>query len=411
MYEISRVCVQKYVINVFDEETNKQYLALRKIPYTKAKSWSLPLSSELYKKQIFGEDYNFDMLSFYIQSVRRVGQVHRELELQGYSDDEKVRENYYQIMNNRKKRIAKVVIGRYELTTERLILFLKFLCEKYFRYEDKGLLKLSHMLRFDIIYLRNLLQDGFNLSNIEIEKMLGEIPFKHHLNPLRYIFLGESAEARQDSFSMFKDFIDRTFVMNKIEIKSEEFEDFLSFLDENDMDTIYVTIRDYYYLPSDYRKYRNPISNLATLVVYFESYLRLLISNNPNNHKPTKKNNNTSLLNLLDNQVLKKKEFNKLKSLWKNYATSVTNKNINEIEDKILKTNYDKDEKLNEIFKVFLLIGAIRNYIAHDFFQFYKSIKHYDIYFKFIISAFWYCWKQSKSNEDNNSKQNPITST
>lgn len=406
VYEINKVCTQKYLVNVFDKETSRRYNSLRRIPCKKAKIWTLPSSPEIYFKEIFGEDNNFDMLSFYIQSVRRAGQVPRQIQLLELSDVQEVRDNYYAIIKNRKICIATTVIEKYKLTIERLMIFLKYLCEKYFRYEDESLLKLSYMLRFDIIYLRNLLIDGFNLSNLEIEKKLGKISFKHHTNPLRYIFMGELAEARQDAYRIFEDFVKRTFIINKIDMPKNEFEEFLTFLDENDMDAIYVTIYDHYYLPSDYRKYRNPISSLAALAVYFESYLRSLIilkygveGTDWLESKGEKNNEKKSLKDFINKLLSNEKWRGELNCFWKRKLSVVTKTNINNLEKEILNTSFHETEQWNELIKVFALIGAIRNYIAHDFFNFYKSSNHYDIYFRFIISAFWYCWKQANSLE------------
>ncbi len=401
LHAIDKACVQKYLINVFDEETNKQYLTLRKIPYTKAKSWSLPRSPDLYKDEIFGEDYNFYMLSFYIQSIRKVESVPISQFLKAYSDDLEERKRYNEFVNKRKARIANITICKYNLTQEKLIKFLTYLCERYFRYEEKNLLNLTYLLRADIIYLRSLLLDGYNLTNKEIEKSI-KISFIIHKEPLRYIIMGELAEARQDSFSIFKDFIERTFIKNKIEINLQVFEDFLSFLDDNDMDTIYVTIYDYYYLPSDYRKYRDPITNLASLVVYFESYLRELIIKNYGDDGKTWLSEDVArktLKSLINKLLPNEKWLDKLNLFWNDKIKSVTNTEISQLEKQILETPFHSNEQWNELAKIFALIGALRNYIAHDFFRFYKDTKHYDVYVKYLISAFWYCWQNKTLNE------------
>ena len=72
---------------------------------------------------------------------------------------------------------------------------------------------------------------------------------------------------------------------------------------------------------------------------------------------------------------------------------------IKKISSKVKKGCNYINEQWNELAKIFALIGALRNYIAHDFFGFYKDTKHYDVYVKFLISAFWYCWQNKTLNE------------
>ena len=291
--------------------------------------------------------------------------------------------------------MAKYTICKFRLTSERSIYFLKYLCEKYFDYEWKNENKLAQMLRSDIYYLTQLVNDGFRILNTEMEKRIARIRLNHHRYPLKYILQGELAEAREDAYRIFKEYISRTFKANKIEIEQTEFEEFLKFLDNNGMSIIYLTLRRSYYLPQDHRTAFTSFDYLSTLVIYFESFLKALMLYRKKCVSLNYFDEITSLKEMLNEFLKSEKWISNLKGTWKKKCKSVTNQDINllvkEISTEIL--NYDK--KINEILVMFLLLGVIRNYIAHDYFKIFTTIKNEQIFKSSIVGAIWYCWLKS----------------
>lgn len=401
IYDINKACTNEYLVNIFDLKNWSVKSDGRRLPLPKVYMWSLPIvRPEEFIREKIKSSLNFSFLSFYVQIVRISANIPLGLYLQ------KIRNKDYDWELDRKrqllreKRVAKIAICRHQIILSNAILFLKNLCKKYFEYEEDGMIKLTEMLRFDIYYLRKLIIDGFGLTKEEIEAEIrrSRIRFCLHKNPLKYIFEGELAEAREDVHRIFENSVKQFSLIDEKEAIREEIERFLYFIDENGMENIYLILKKSFHSPKDYRTPHNLIDKLTSLSVYFESYLKALIikrtSLATSDWFNSDKRSIQSMLNLLFKQESWIGSLNAVLKLEK--YKHVTKENINILEKEIQTLELNKNKEANEIVKMFLLINVLRNSVAHDYFKVNNTLENGHVFLSKIVDAMWYCWFRTK---------------
>src|SRR3972149_1410074 len=111
-YEITKACTLNYVINVFDKEIFFD-LHKGKIPLSKIFIRTLPLNYSSIKGDFWGQRKNFEVLSFYVQTIKKYdflisqSKVYKKNRL-GILDEESTSKYY-----KRLKRLTKIIVKKY----------------------------------------------------------------------------------------------------------------------------------------------------------------------------------------------------------------------------------------------------------------------------------------------------------
>jgi hypothetical protein len=394
IFEIIKACTGKHWVNLFDEAINSYKRSNLKAYLLKASVWTLPNeTSDKLRERIFSKDKCFDCLSFYVQSVIRSENESIDVYIQKHRTKDYNLEEDYERIKLREKRIAKITTTKYSIILDDQIEFIKYLCEKYFDYEENNMDNFAIMCMYDIHYLSKLINEGYKISMEEIEDKTKRIRFRGHKNPLKYILRGEVAEARESSLRIFQELVGVAFKANKFEITQSEFDKFLNFLDNNGMRIIYLTLKKMYYRPHDFRSPRMMFEHLSSLTIYFESYIKLLLNNTTVAKKDNSCQNKENLRGMLASFFEDEKWSSKVKEAWSDRKYKrVTKENLNALINEIKNVSFDNNIKHDEIIKIFLLVIIFRNYIAHDYFTAYKTLEDDHLFMYIIVGAIWYCW-------------------
>jgi len=385
VYEITKACTCKYMINSFDIRNIKS-LIKHGINKKIILSYNIPIYKQALINEIKSNVKMFNTLSFYIYSYKRSDNIplwkfRDYLKLEGKSKKDFDDRNNYQ-----KKRIALYIKSKFDVEKNETIEFLKYLTKKYFLYKEEHKEKLAGMIRNDIMYLIKFLSDVFNLSREVIIEGVGRIPESRFNKPLEFLLKGEIAEAKEELIKNFRLILNE---MTFLKISIKDIIDFIKFCEENEYDYIYLVINRKYW---GFNKYFDLIENLSAISLAFESYLRNILIKTKN--YKTKTNNLKYFINVLEQFYKGEKWVCEMRDKWQELTdTSYT------LEENILRIKkyyFRSFPEFNNIRKALLIAGATRTAIAHSAFEIsFEKISINECFDNIFISIF-YSWQYAK---------------
>lgn len=240
-YEVTKTCTLDYIINVFDEEIHNKLRHLQ-IPLKKIFSRRLPLKHDRIKKDFWGQSKNLDLLSFYVQTIKKYESIVSRSKLYQKNTlrylDEKSTTKYY----NRIKTLTKIIVKKYNFYPTEAYNFLRFLCGRYDEYKQKKKDKLTESIKNDIYYLILMMQNGFDLEFETINKYLGRLT-QDFGNTLDVIFPPIFAKEKENVKYTLNSFLSSNFNFHKYEnVSKYEINDFLNFIDSNNLQLFYYSL-------------------------------------------------------------------------------------------------------------------------------------------------------------------------
>ncbi len=383
LYEITMSCNQQYLFNIFKEEYTKEIFENGLNP---KKFFRYTISRKHYHPEYFSEHQDlFDMLSFYVSSIYHCNQIPFHTWSVYHNRAEKLIQEYEL---NREIRIAKLTIKKYDLNKQILIDFIKVLCSRYFMYEKDHMTELVVMLKKDIESLCKLLEDGFEISTVNLIGIIKKVREHYTRRPLEYVLRGEIAKAKDNAFRSFRDIVGKTIKYQNFTISELEVEEFLEFCDSNSMASIFLEINRYYF---GSQNYYGIIQNLVSLTMTYEGFLRILLE---------KSNNSTINAGLLE--VLK--VFYK-DAKWygvfidpENRKIMYQKKDLVSLTLEINTKRVHKNNSYNEIINSLYILLVLRNVMAHNPFNVSFRNKHPNFFKEKIIELIWFAWQYAKAN-------------
>jgi len=389
-YEITKACTLKYVINVFDEEIHKK-LWNHEIPIKKIFRRSLPFKYDKNKGDFIGESKHFDALSFYVQTLNKLG----NFVYGGFSNlfDKKLNERYLVL----RKKITCLIIKKYRLNIHELFDFLKFLSKKYYDFNKEKKDKLVEMIKLDIDHLVLLMMEGYDLNYDEINKKLGRVipSFK---NTLDVIFPKPFAEERENVLYTLKSSLSSNLTFyNYKNITRAEIEHFLKYLDSNNLQLFYYSLGKINFV-----QFRNEsiYLHLFYLSLLLENIIKFIIRRSKNNKKVIFFNEHIELKRILNNYFESEGWRHSLSQHWSKITTIDYKTDVNvKVFNNIAKGSFHKNKEWNRIIKMFLTCGLARNIAAHDHFKVRNyNTETYLTLLNNIISAVWFTWEYAENN-------------
>ena len=383
LYELTKACTQQYLINVFDE---KIFNEIHEKGLNSKKMFRYTIDYKYFYLKFFIENHIlFDMLSFYVSSLYKCNSVPPHKLLEYWKIEEKVRKNFE---IKREKRIAKITICKYDLKKETIIEFIKFLCNRYFFYENDHMNKLINMVQNDIEHLCKLLEDGFNISTIKLFDEIVRVREHYTRRPLEYILRGEIAEAKDNTFRSLRNIIGKTIKYENSIITEEDVNKFLEFCDTNSMGSIFLEIKRFYF---GSQSYYGIIQNLISLTMAFEGFLRIILDIAQINVS------GDGLLEVLKSYYKDASWYSEFKN--KNNRNIVyQQKDLVPITLEILKKRFHKKDSSDEIIKTLYIVLLLRNKIAHRPFNISFRDKHPSFFKEKVIELLWFSWKYANEN-------------
>lgn len=383
-YEIIKACTLKYMINVFDEETQKELW--KTIPVKKIFGRSLPFKYDKNNGDYLRQAKYFDILSFYIETKYKLGNfVFRRI---AESVNEERRKRY----NILEKKIAPFVIKRYNISEKELYEFLTFLCKKYDEYKKNKEEKLVEMLKLDISSWLTLIIDGLHTEFDQVNKKLGRV-ISDFRNTLDVIFPKPFAEERENVLYTLKSALTSDLNFYKPEdVDKEKVEEFLRFLEANNLELFYYSlgqINDSFY--RDTRIY----VHIFYLSLLFENVLKII----------GRSSLDTEIVDFFNSSTMIKKSickfFNKedwvptIRHEWENYTTFSPSLDLKtRLFVEIEKTTFSKNGNNNSAIKMLLTSGLARNLSAHEHSKvFTNDSKIILCLLNNVVAAIWFTWE------------------
>ena len=240
-YEITNACTLKYVVNVFDDDMRKKLWQL-KIPTDEILSYSLPLRYEKKNGDFLGQYKNFEMLSFYIQSIQKFNNLVSMSSSYEKSSLGNLLEPAYLRYKNYQRRFACFVVNKYKIEKKTAFEFLKFLVNKYYNYGEQKKNNLQDFIKNDIHYLITLMEHAFNISFDQISDQLGKaIP--SFSKTLDVIFPKEFSQERENILHTLKSYLTSKLNFYRFEnVSKDEIYSFLCFLENNNLQLFYYSL-------------------------------------------------------------------------------------------------------------------------------------------------------------------------
>ncbi len=387
-YEITKASTVQCIVNYFNEEMNGIFLS-KKILEKKIFMRRSSIRYPKYKGDFLGEAKNFDALSFYIQSLNQLGNF-------TYGNfknmfDEKLKKRYFVF----RKKIAHIVINKYNLNITELFNFLKFLSKKYYDFDKEKKVKLVEMIKLDIDNLILLMMEGYDQNYDEINKKLGRV-IPNFKNTLDVIFPKPFADERENILDTLASPLSSDLNFYKFEnVTKEEIKLFIEFLDENNLQLFYYSLGQI-----NITQFNNQSIYLHVL------YLSLLLENVIKIIGRNSKNNKLAIsLKYGEMKKILSKFFEPegwIHSLMEHWADNTTIDSLTNINNKIFKNiakgKFHKKEEWNRIIQMFLTCGLARNIAAHEHSKVITN--NLDLYLTLlnnVVSAIWFTWKYAKS--------------
>lgn len=389
-YEVTKACTLNYMINVFDEGIRSE-LRKRKISLNKIFMGTVPHKYDKIKGDFWDQSKNFEVLSFYIQTLRKYDNLvfwysQEKIDRFGYLDVDSS-----SIYNRNRIRLAKLTIKKYAVNTWQVFDFLKFLCEKFDDYKKQKQEKLVQSIKQDIGYLIHLIQDGFDLKFEYINQKLGRV-ISDFKNTLDVIFPPMFSDERENVLYTLNSSLSSDLNFNRFEnVSRDEIKEFLNYMDVNNLQLFYHSLGQI------------NLVQLRDKTVYLHIfYLSLLLENMMKliGRKSRKRDLELFLSKYREMKKTLNKFFNSegwihsLSSHWSltnvDYYTNIKEK----ISKDISSTMFHKKDKWSQIIKMFLVCGIARNLSAHEHSIVYNIDREtYLILINNIVSAIWFTWK------------------
>ena len=389
-YEITKAATMQCVVNYFEEKPNGIFISNKEV----IKKIFLRKSSFKFSKKkgdFLGESKHFDALSFYVQTLNKLG----NFVYGGFSKlfDKKLNERYLVL----RKKITCLIIKKYRLNIHELFDFLKFLSKKYNDFNKEKKDKLVEMIKLDIDHLVLLMMEGYDLNYDEINKKLGRVipSFK---NTLDVIFPKPFAEERENVLYTLKSSLSSNLTFyNYKNITRVEIERFLKYLDSNNLQLFYYSLGKINFV-----QFRNESIYLYLfyLSLLFENFIKIISRKGKINKIITLLNKDSELKKILNIYFETEGWRHSLSENWHENTTIDYKTDVNvKVFNNIAKGSFHKNKEWNRIIKMFLTCGLARNIAAHD----HSKVRNYnrETYLTLLnntISAVWFTWEYAENN-------------
>jgi hypothetical protein len=385
----------KLIVDTTDKKTILAILH-RRIPMNKVISFYLPRAYNQKPGDFLGWNSDFDALSFYIHSIDRLNRISSFV----WQDDFKIKGDNYALVVKRfernVKRITTLTKRKYELNENRLFEFMKYLCKKYFEYEEDKMDTLAEMLKRDIRNLIYLLSEGYGLTIEEIIKKVGRITY-HFKDTLNVIFPDEVADAKEKTAVILKTYLDTNpHVYDDHDINKGDIEKFLNYLETKDLIHFYQVLDQ---LSADWFSSKSfSQSKRQSHVIYLSLLLEVLLKTiaRSGNHRELSDifSSRHQLIGTLREFFKYEPWWSILKSNWK--LAEITDKtNIKDLlQNRIMNNTFHSVNKTwDNIVRMFLVCGVTRNLSAHEHQKLIPlTIDIYQLMVSQIVLALWFSW-------------------
>ena len=393
IYEILKAFTLSFIVDLTDRKTVEAFWKW-KIPKKKIRRLSLPFYHKYEPGDFTNRNRDFEPLAFYAQCIKRLDQkilIDWNDKLQGNDELSLAARNRY--LNNQ-KRMAKLAVKKYGLEKDKLIDFLKYLCQKYYDLLEDKKNKLADMLKADIYNLVYLISDGYEVDVETIRNTVGRVTH-HFKNSLDIIFPDEIKDAREKAEETMLSYLNaNSLFKGNNPIDKKEISELFSFLEEHDLFHFFITLSNVSeeWLSSKFVAQSNRQSYAIYLAIFIETLLKELIKSYTD-----------------DANIVDERKFDLYKALQYYYKNEFWWKKIREenlwqvtqtagektieliLRDEILVNNYDPSSAINnETIKMFLVCGLVRNYSAHKHQDlFHLDLEAYRIIFSNLVSSIW----------------------
>lgn len=400
VYEIIKASKLWLFIDLTDDETVKA-LWNRKIPRRKVLSWSLRVGFNRKIADITLRNNDFDALSFYVQSVIRLENITSLLWNDDCTPKKEVGEQALKRYQENEKRLARLTIKKFAFTEDRCLDFLKFLCIKYFEYQEDKMSNLCDMLRSDIYHFTYLISDGYGITIEDIVKKVGRVTH-HFRDTLNVIFPDELLEAKENASYTMKSFLESNPAIKKIyDVTDKDIENFLNYMVDHNLVLFFQSFEQ---LNKDWLSNRIfAQSGRQSFIINLSLLLEVLLKTVGRNGRDKDLVNYFSkrrlLLDTLKGFYKSKKWWSLLCHNWKKLTDVTNTTDITDLlQEKIFKSNFHStNSEWNSIIKMFLVCGVARNLSAHEHHKLFPlSREMYQLIIAQIVSALWYSWKYAE---------------
>ncbi len=383
LYEITMSCTQQYLMNVFDDSVVQE---IRENGPNPKKMFRYTIGNKYRYHEYFDENYfQFDVLSFYISAIHKCNRIPISKWIEYYKMDE---ETMHKFELHRERRIAKETIKKYNLNKNIIIRLVRFLCNRYFIYENDNMNSLTIMVKKDIEHLCKLLEDGFDLPTLNLIEEIGRVNEHYSNRSLEYILRGELAKAKDNGFRNLEDIIGSTMKHQNFKVSKEDVDEFLEFCDNNLMGSIFLEINRFYF---GSQSYYGIIQNLISLTMAYEGFLRILLEKSKNKIK------GDGLLDVLKSYYKGAKWYSEFINA-DNRKIMYQKRDLVSLTFEINSHRFHKNNSYDEIIKSLYILLLLRNNIAHNPFNISFKKKHPNFYKEKIIELIWFSWQYAKDN-------------
>ncbi|MDP2208364.1 MAG: hypothetical protein Q8K98_06280 [Bacteroidota bacterium] len=399
IYEIVKASKIWLFLDLTDEKTIKA-LWNQKIPMKKVLVRSLPIG---YNRadSILSKNNDFDALSFYIQSMIR---LQNNISLLWKGDSTliaEIRELALKRYQENEKRLARLTIIKYAFTEDRCIGFLKFLCIKYFEYQENKMDNLCDMLRNDIYHLTYLTSDGHGIAAEDIVKKVGRVT-GHFKDTLHVIFPDELLEAKNNASNTMKSFLKSNLtIVTVLDVTDKDIENFLNYMIDHNLVIFFQTLEQL-----NKNLFSNKLfaqsgrqSNVINISLLLEVLLKTVARSSTDKNLVIYFSERRQLLDTLRGFYKSKPWWSLLCDNWKKLTDVTDTTDIADLlQDKIFKSNFHStNSEWNSIIKMFLVCGVARNISAHEHPKlFHLSREVYQLIISQVLSALWFSWKYAE---------------
>ena len=389
-YEATKACTLDYIINVFDEETRNSLLK-RHIPVKKIFLRSLPLKHDRIKGEYRDQTENFNLLSFYIQTILKFrflvsqSKIYMKNSL-GYLDKESTY-NY----NQRIKTITKIIIKKFNVNLDETYNFLTFLCGRYEKYNEEKKYKLAEFIKDDIYYLILMMQNGYDLEFDTINKKLGRV-IRDFGNTLDVIYPPMFAEEKKNVQFTLNSFLSSNKNFHRFEsVTREEINDFLLFIETNNLQLFYYSIGQ---INITQLRDQTIYIHVFYLSLLFENILKIIARSGADKELVIYLEEERLLQKVIHKFFKEEGWYSKLAKNW-NLTKVVIGLDIRKrIYDDISIKTFHNNKKWNNIIKMFLVSILARNISAHEQTKIRDiDLETYLVLVNNIVTAIWFSWK------------------